>query len=69
MEEAFEQCAIAMFNYMSPIDNVEILQKYDIESEGHDLDSLLYNYLDELLFMFSAEPFLIAKVKLNILVI
>lgn len=47
---------------MTPLDRVVISQKYDIQADGHDLSSLLFNFLDELLFMFSAEPFLIAKV-------
>ena len=29
---------------------------------GHDLESLLYHFLDEFLFLFSAEPFFIPKV-------
>ncbi|KAK0080021.1 hypothetical protein PV325_000533 [Microctonus aethiopoides] len=61
MIEAFEQCGNAMFGYMTEIDSVEILQVHHIEAEGHDLQSLLFHFLDELLFMFSAEPFLVAK--------
>ncbi|KAK0182283.1 hypothetical protein PV327_000435 [Microctonus hyperodae] len=61
MIEAFEQCGIAMFGYMTEIDSVEISQVHHIEAEGHDLQSLLFHFLDELLFMFSAEPFLVAK--------
>ena len=30
---------------------------------GHDLESLLYNYLDEFLFNFCADPFFIPKVR------
>ncbi|CAG2107446.1 unnamed protein product [Medioppia subpectinata] len=37
----------------------------DIECSGHDLHSLFYQFLDEFLFGFSAEPFFIArKVKI-----
>ncbi|KAJ8673656.1 hypothetical protein QAD02_004918 [Eretmocerus hayati] len=59
--EAFEQCSMAMFNYMTDLEKVEVKQVYHIEAEGHDLLSLLFHFLDELLFMFCAEPFLIAK--------
>lgn len=31
---------------------------------GHDLESLLYKFLDEFLFLFSAEPFFIPKVNI-----
>ncbi|CAG0886503.1 unnamed protein product [Darwinula stevensoni] len=65
LAEAFEQCATAMFGYMTEIDTVEICDIQDIEAEGHDMLSLLFHFLDEWLFVFSAEPFFIArKVKI-----
>ncbi len=54
-----------MYGYMTELPSVEVKQCYEIEASGHDLDSLLYGFLDELLFLFSAEPFLISK-KLEI---
>lgn len=63
MTEAFEQCANAMFHYMTEVDYIEMKETYDIEVEGHDMLSLLYNFLDELLFIFSAEPNYIARVR------
>ncbi|XP_035210341.1 protein archease-like isoform X1 [Stegodyphus dumicola] len=65
IEEAFEQIAVAMFGYMTEIDKVEILMSQDIEAEGDDMLSLLFHYLDEFLYVFSAEPYFIArKVKI-----
>jgi SHS2 domain-containing protein len=65
LSEAFEQNGMAMFGYMTELDKVEILEKHEIEAQADDLDGLLYHFLDELLFLFSAEPFLICK-KLKI---
>lgn len=48
---------------MTEIDKVEILEKQEIEAQGEDLLSLLFHLLDEFLFLFSAEPFFIARVK------
>lgn len=62
MQEAFEQCGVGMFGYMTEIDSVDIIMTHDIEAEGDDIQGLLYHFLDELLFMFCAEPFLVAKV-------
>ncbi|XP_030765356.1 protein archease-like [Sitophilus oryzae] len=59
--EAFEQCGIAMFGYMTELESVEIKQCSEIEATGHDLESLLFHFLDELLFLFSCEPFLICS--------
>lgn len=62
LKEAFEQCAMAMFGLMTDLERVEINEVHDVEAEGFDMMSLLYNFLDELLFMFCAEPYLVAKV-------
>lgn len=63
MEEAFEQSAVAMFGYMTEMDTVQIKETFDVEvTEASDLLSLLYQFLDELLFAFCADPFFIARV-------
>lgn len=51
-----------MFGYMTEIEYVEMNDTQDIEAEGHDMLSLLFHFLDEFLFLFSAEPFFIARV-------
>ena len=43
-------------------DSVEMLECQTLESQGEDLDSMLYNFLDEWLFIFFAEPFFIPRV-------
>lgn len=50
-----------MFAYMTEIESVEIKQSYEIEATGHDIESLLFHFLDELLFVFCCEPFLICN--------
>lgn len=65
VREAFEQCGMAMFGYMTQLETVDIKKCYQIEVQGDDMEGLLFRYLDELLFLFSAEPFLICK-KLEI---
>jgi len=66
LEEAFEQCVMAMFGYMTEIEQVDIEESQQIEAQGEDMLSLLYHLLDEFLFIFSAEPFFIArKVKIT----
>uniref|UniRef100_A0A6B2E947 Archease domain-containing protein n=1 Tax=Phlebotomus kandelakii TaxID=1109342 RepID=A0A6B2E947_9DIPT len=65
VKEAFEQCGIAMNEYMTDLEKVSVEQCFKIEAQGDDLEGLLYRFLDELLFLFCAEPFLIAR-KLEI---
>ncbi|CAD6992071.1 protein archease-like [Ceratitis capitata] len=65
LQEAFEQCGMAMFGYMTDLDYVSIEHCFQLEAKGDDIEGLLFHFLDELLFLFSAEPFLICK-KLEI---
>ncbi|KAH8393838.1 hypothetical protein KR215_002249 [Drosophila sulfurigaster] len=65
LKEAFEQCGVAMFGYMTELDYVSVESCFEIEAKGDDIEGLLFHFLDELLFLFSCEPFLVCK-KLEI---
>ena len=54
---------MAMFGYMTEIDKVSPSFKETVTAEGDDILSLLYHFLDEWLFLFSAEPFFIPRVS------
>ncbi len=54
-----------MFGYMTEIDKVEITSTQEVEAQGEDLLSLLFHFLDEFLYIFSAEPFFIARVSIT----
>jgi len=62
LKQAFEQVIVCMFGYMTELDKVEIdeTKTIEIEAEGHDMESLLYGYMNEFLFNFSTE-FMISK--------
>ena len=61
LKEAFENAAIAMTAYITDIDKVEIKSTETVSVEATDLLGLLYRYLDEVLFLFNADPFLLTK--------
>jgi len=65
LAEAFEQSAVAMFGYMTEIETVDATMTFDVDVSSDDLESLLYQFLDEFLFGFCAEPYFIAKVSFN----
>lgn len=50
-----------MFGYMTELDYVEIKSVHELEATGHDIESLLYGFMDECLFLFSCEPYIICK--------
>ncbi|MBL7169028.1 archease [Candidatus Bathyarchaeota archaeon] len=55
LEEAFGSVAKAMFNSMTPIENIMGGESRSFEVEGDDLGALLFNFLDELLYIHEVE--------------
>jgi len=62
VEEVFENSALAMFNAMYD-GEVKEKKSFKINVKGKDFESLLYNFLEELLFLFDSENFFMSKVK------
>uniref|UniRef100_A0A8C3UKQ4 Protein archease n=1 Tax=Catharus ustulatus TaxID=91951 RepID=A0A8C3UKQ4_CATUS len=54
---------MAMFGYMTDTGTVEPVDTVEVEAEGHDLLSLLFHFLDEWLYKFSADEFFIPRVS------
>lgn len=61
LKETFENAAIAMTAYITDISKVEISSKEVVQVEADDLKGLLYRFLDEILFLFNADPYLLSK--------
>ena len=62
LKEVYENSALALFNtiYDKKIKNKK---KFKISIKGHDLESLLYNFLEEMLVLIDSKNFLPAKIK------
>lgn len=67
LEEAFEHIIQCMFNYMTDLDKVDIddAATLNIKASGHDLESLLFNFMDEALFLSSTEYVIIKMAKIE----
>lgn len=65
IEKAFENSALAMFNAMSD-DKIKSVKKKKIKVQGKDNESLLYNFLEELLFLLDTENFFLSRIKVKI---
>ncbi|EUB55160.1 Protein archease [Echinococcus granulosus] len=62
-KEAFEQVAMAMFGYMTTnYDSIDMTRSLKVEASGNDMKSLLFQFLDEWLFAFSADEFFFPRV-------
>ena len=69
LHAALENLAPCMFNYMTDISRVceEPSQALKISVSGHDWHTLVFAYLDELLFRFCSEGFCCARVTIEML--
>ncbi len=63
LEECFSNAALAMFSIMVDYTKVKPKVEHKIKVKGSDLKSLLYNWLEELLFLVDAKGFLLNKIK------
>eukprot|EP00008_Paramoeba_atlantica_P004945 CAMPEP_0201477290 /NCGR_PEP_ID=MMETSP0151_2-20130828/2344_1 /ASSEMBLY_ACC=CAM_ASM_000257 /TAXON_ID=200890 /ORGANISM="Paramoeba atlantica, Strain 621/1 / CCAP 1560/9" /LENGTH=153 /DNA_ID=CAMNT_0047857961 /DNA_START=148 /DNA_END=610 /DNA_ORIENTATION=- len=65
LKESFEFAALAMFDYISEIKTVDIVDTVEISAEGHDLPSLLFGFMDEVLFQFNADYFIAKRIEIT----
>ena len=61
LEEAFSECARGMFSLMGDIESCRPEISVEIDVEGHDLESLLYAFLSELLYLSETEEVLFSR--------
>lgn len=66
LNNAFESAAIAMFDIISNTEYIEAITKLDIEICSEDKISLLYDFLEELLFLHEVKFLLFSKFSVNI---
>jgi SHS2 domain-containing protein len=64
LKRCFELLAEAMFNYITELKAVEETAQVEVEAEGHDMESLLFSYMDELLFQFNGDYFVCKRVEI-----
>ena len=70
LEEAFEQQVLAVMGLITEAETVQVdspsAHRRQVSAEGHDVQSLLFNFLDEWLFQFNAELFVCRRVKITL---
>ncbi len=63
LKEAFENSALALFKTIYD-KKIKEKEKFKIKVQGNDLESLLYNFLEEVLVLIDSKNFLPAKIKI-----
>jgi SHS2 domain-containing protein len=66
LEEAFSNSILAFSEYVSRGKKINNKIKKEIELEGQDNRSLFHSFLDELVYLFDAEEFIVSKGKVEI---
>ena len=69
IEEAFEWAVSGLTGYMVGIEQIEEKDEITITAEGHDLKSLLFNFLDAFLSQFNINDFATAACEVEELVL
>jgi SHS2 domain-containing protein len=64
--EAFAQIAYAMFNIITPLEGIEEKEEFILEADGTDLESLLFNIMDEFLYINDVEFLVPRKIELTV---
>ncbi len=64
-KEIFENAAYGMFSLMADLDRVESNKTFEISVEGDDLESLLINWLNELIFYEDSKKILLKDFKVK----
>jgi len=65
-EDAFAECAKAMFSFIADLKKIEAKQWNEIAVEAGDLETLLVNFLNELLYLKDAEGMLYNRFEVYI---
>lgn len=65
MEEAIANAALAMFNAITPLEGIMKRDSKTFKISGDDLQGLLYNFLDELLFIQEIEDLVFSGIKVS----
>ncbi|MBM3234046.1 archease [Candidatus Pacearchaeota archaeon] len=63
LNEAFENSALALVEIMTKKTKIKSRLKKKIKVSGKDNSSLLYNFLEEFLFLYDSQSFVLSKIN------
>jgi SHS2 domain-containing protein len=66
LEEAVANVALGMLNVITPLEGITEKETYFAEAKGTDLESLLFNLLDEILYLNDSEGLTAKNLKVKI---
>lgn len=66
LEELFANAALAMYSFMTDVAAIAATEERAVTVEAEDLYSLMFDWLDELLFLFEAEFLVMTDFKIAV---
>ena len=67
LKEIFSNCSLAISHIISRGKNIKAVKKKEFTVSGKDNESLLYNFIDELIYLLDAENFVVSKIDVELL--
>jgi SHS2 domain-containing protein len=65
LKEAFEQAALGYYNIFTDTNTVEQKIQKELTLESEDYESLLYDWIDNLIYLFGTEFFVASKIQVT----
>ena len=66
LEELFANAALAMYSFMTDVVEIETTETKEITVKAEDLYSLMFDWLDEMIFLFEAESLIMNKFDITV---
>lgn len=66
LEELFANAAIATYSFMTDVDAIEEEVEQEVGIKSEDLYSLMFDWLDEMIFMFESESLIMKKFDIDV---
>jgi SHS2 domain-containing protein len=66
LEELFANAALAMYSFMTDVDAIEAETERAVAVQAEDLYSLMFDWLDELLFLFDSESLVMKEFGIKV---
>lgn len=66
LEELFANAAIATYSFMTDVEEIGEEEEREVEINSEDLHSLMFDWLDEMIYLFEAESLVMKKFDIEL---
>lgn len=64
--EAIKNVVLGMFNALTPLEGIKPVEEFVIEADGRDLESLIFNLMDEFLYFNDVDNLVASEILLKV---